>query len=165
MTIPTPAATWYLEDLPARQLTGAPPHPGMTDEDHAVSAPYALYENTTEDQARKELIIHLIQSRSLLVRYPWLDQAHLYDAAVAAVKGGANLVHVVNRVYRLRDVTLCTPAVPNGVIPHHTHQNCPACTPTPESTPTFTDDALTTTPITPEQPSAFPSQRTEDTTS
>lgn len=160
MNTPAHAATWTLEDLPDRQVTGAAPSPHMDDQSWAVSAPRVLVENTTPRIAAHELTLHLIRSRSYAERY---GNGRIYDAAIAAVDAGAQFLLVINRAYRLRDVTLCTPTVPDGFIPHGPYQNCPACT--PATYLSFTTDTLPTPPtgVPGLTPPIFPGQRATST--
>lgn len=119
--------SWTAEDIPAYQFNGSFRRP-MSDETAAMSAPNALVSGVTEREARSALIFHLIKNRAYAMRTPTrAGEAAWYDAAVAFVETGQNMVHVDGRGYRIRDESACE-EWPGGK--HTSYTNCPNCLPT-----------------------------------
>lgn len=115
---------WRVEDIPAYQFDGSDRRP-WTDEDAAISAPSILIKDTTREHAQARLLAHLMSSREYAERY---GEGDAYTQAMEAVAGGAPMVRVGGRGFRIRDVAVCEKG-------HSQYQNCPACL--PENYPKF----------------------------
>lgn len=90
---------WNVEDLPAYRFESTPRMP-RTDLDAAMSAPSLIANGTDEAGARAALVGHL----RLCAGYRHVQQFGedvLYMQAAKEIEGGAVMVRVFGRVYRL----------------------------------------------------------------
>lgn len=100
-------ANYSAEDLPAYLFAPAKDRRPMTDETAAMSGPCHVAQKTTEEGARAALVGYL-ERISGLRTVVTADESGLYRAAAREIAGGKNMVRVYGRVYRLRDLDLCT---------------------------------------------------------
>lgn len=120
---------WNVEDQPAYRFTGNGTRKPWRDEDVAMSQPEYVARGLDEAGARAALAGRLRHSATLTFLQT-SGEFTLYLNAAKEVEGGANMVRMFGRVYRIVNSDDC-PVAQEGRL--WSHGDCHICTP-PEYT-------------------------------
>lgn len=93
---------WIAEDVAWHSVSREGARPGMTDEDHAMSAPVRIGGFPDRTAAGSAVAEHLIRMSGFTSVTSVRDRA-LYSAAADAMLAGADGVRISGRFYRVRE--------------------------------------------------------------